>query len=328
VSEALPAPEGPPIEELELDPAWDLGDPARRDAEQARDPRRRPRRHDQALAGSRPAAKARRPPPGQAPAGRRSGLDRSQEGKLGPVQLPYDRHTWMRAQRGLVRRRQVMEMEQVGLGRSRPVERLRPVADQPLVVFVVDRGEDAIGGARPVLVGGLEGNARRRRVIDLQGGRIVDRNDIDPGKETQRVPGIGPAPERTGGKRHVPACSGQGSAERAGDLRRAAARKEEERRDDATAGAAHGRAAPSPPVPARIHARVSHRWTFSPRKRPQRPLADRARAAASSVTAIRKAPLSPLAVGKSRRATPHAPLAWEATPQWRRSLPSLPPTAV
>jgi hypothetical protein len=103
VAKALPAVERLPIEQLELDPARERLDALERDVEQARDLSRRARGDDQALAGPRPAALARRPAAGEAPAGRRPGLDRAQQRELGAVELPDHRHSRKSPQRGLVR---------------------------------------------------------------------------------------------------------------------------------------------------------------------------------------------------------------------------------
>src|SRR6266540_4368210 len=94
VEKALPAAERSPLEQLELDAARERLDALERDAEQSRDLQRRARRDDQALAGLRPLALARRPAVGEAPAGRRAGLDRAQQRELGAVQLPDHRHGW------------------------------------------------------------------------------------------------------------------------------------------------------------------------------------------------------------------------------------------
>src|SRR6266540_584821 len=267
VEKALLGAERSPLEQLELDPARERLDALERDADQSRDLHRRARRDDQALAGLRPAALARRPAAGEAPAGRRAGLVRAQQRKLGAVQLPEHGHGWKGPQRSLVRRCQVVEVKDVRARRPRPSEGLAPGGDEPLVGLVVDGREDAIRSARPVLVGGLEGNDRRGRVGQPPGRRVVDRYDVDPGEEARRMTLLTGASERTGGERHLPAEGGQNTAEGPSDLRRAAAREEEERRDDATTGTPHRRAAASPLVWACT--RVRHRDQFSPgRARP------------------------------------------------------------
>src|SRR6266511_1126637 len=149
VEKALPAAEYSPLEQLELDPARERLDALQRDAEQSPDLHRRARRDNQALAGLRPLALARRPAAGEAPAGRRAGLDRTQQRKLGAVQLPDHRHGWKGPQRSLVRRCQVMEVEDVRARRSRPGECLAPGGDEPLVGLVVDGREDSIRSAWP-----------------------------------------------------------------------------------------------------------------------------------------------------------------------------------
>jgi hypothetical protein len=69
-------------------------------------------------------------------------------------------------QGGLVRRSQVVQVEEIGLSGAGPGERLRPGRHEPLIGGIVDRGKDTVGARRPVLVGGLEGNQGGERVGD------------------------------------------------------------------------------------------------------------------------------------------------------------------
>jgi hypothetical protein len=64
---------------------------------------------------------------------------------------------------GLVRGRQMVQMEQVGRVRTGAREQLDPGSDEPFVAGIVDGGKDAIGRTRAILVGGLEGNGRGQR---------------------------------------------------------------------------------------------------------------------------------------------------------------------
>ena len=132
-------------EALKLDPAGKPDQRAPREPEQRCDLRLGARGHDQLLAGLRPAAKPPLPGPGVPPTARRSGRERTQEGELGAVQLPDDRHGGERAQGGLVGWCQVVQVEEIGLGGARAGERCCPGCHQPLVGGVVDCGEDAVG---------------------------------------------------------------------------------------------------------------------------------------------------------------------------------------
>jgi hypothetical protein len=159
---------------------------------------------------------------------------RAQKGKLGAVQLPDDRQRREAAQGRLVRRSQVVQVEQIGFAGAGAGERIGPSRHQPLVGGFVDRGEDPVGPRRAVLVGGLKGNRCGERIAELERGRVVDGGDLNPGVEAPGVGWIAWLAERAGGERHLPACLGQRPGERAGDLGRAAAREEEQRRADAT----------------------------------------------------------------------------------------------
>jgi hypothetical protein len=161
---------------------------------------------------------------------------------------------------GLVRGRQVVQMEQVGRARPGAREQLDPGSDEPLEGGMVDGGKDAIGRVRAILVGGLEGNGGGQWLRELERGRVVERLDVDPGEEAGRVGRLARLSERAGGERRLPACGRQCASERAGDLRRAATGEEEERRDDESvrcrraAGALRdGASIPNRLLPARLH---------------------------------------------------------------------------
>jgi hypothetical protein len=161
---------------------------------------------------------------------------------------------------GLVRGRQVVQMEQVARARTCAREQLDPGSDEPLVGGIVDGGKDAIRRVRAILVGGLEGNGGGQWFRELVRGRVVERLDVDPGEEAGRVGWLARLSERASGKRRLPACCGQRASERAGDLRRAATGEEEERRDDESvrcrraAGALRdGASIPNRLLPARLH---------------------------------------------------------------------------
>src|SRR5207245_6379622 len=104
----------------------------------------------------------------------------------------------------------------------------------PLVGGVVDRGEDAVGASRSVLIRGLKRNRGGKRVSDTQRWRIIDRGDVDAREEARRVRrGARPA-ERARGQAYLPASLGERPGERARDLRRTAAGKKEQCRTDTT----------------------------------------------------------------------------------------------
>ena len=222
----------------------------------------RARRDDQPRAGLRPAAEARRPAISEAPARRRAGLDRPHQRKLGPVQLPHDRQPWKVAQRRLMRRRQVMEVEDVRPAGSRPSQRPPPDRDQPLIGLVIDRRKDAIRPARPILIGGLKRNDPRQRIGHPQRRRIIDRHHVETREERRRMPRLARAPKRTSSQPHLPTRRRQRAAQGTRNLRRTPTRKEKQRRHDPTAQARHQRSAHAP------HPRVStpagHRQPFSP----------------------------------------------------------------
>ena len=71
------------------------------------------------------------------------------------------------AGRGLVHRRQVVEVEDIGTGGARLVELSRPRFDLELEALVVEAGEDRVLRSRPV----LERGVHRRRVVALESGR-------------------------------------------------------------------------------------------------------------------------------------------------------------
>jgi hypothetical protein len=102
-------------------------------------PRRRvvsasaPGGHDQERTAPCPGSQPPFPIPSVAPARRRSCLDPAQHGELGPVQLAQHGHGGEAACRGLVRGRQVVQMEQVGGARVGAREQAAPGSDEPFV---------------------------------------------------------------------------------------------------------------------------------------------------------------------------------------------------
>jgi len=121
------------------------------------------------------------------------------------VQLTEHRQRAERARRRLVGRRQVVEMEQIGLPRTSQPEHLDPGADEPLVGGIIDGGKDPVGRPRPVLVGGRERHRRGERIGQLECGRVVERLDLDPREEAGRVRQLPRAPERASCDGRLPA---------------------------------------------------------------------------------------------------------------------------
>ena len=81
-------------------------------------------------------------------------------------------------------------MEQVGCLRTGTREHVDPGSDEPSVGGIVEGGKDAIGRSRAILVGGWERNGRNQWIRKLERGRVVERVDVDPGKEARRVGGL------------------------------------------------------------------------------------------------------------------------------------------
>jgi hypothetical protein len=143
-----------------------------------------PRAASASAPGARPAGRSAAPRPGSqppapipsvAPARRRSCLDRAQHRELGPVQLAHHGQRGEAACGGLVRGRQVVQMEQVGGARPGAGEQLNPGSDEPFVGGIVDGGKDAIGRVRAILVGGLEGNWRSQWLCERARARASSR---------------------------------------------------------------------------------------------------------------------------------------------------------
>jgi hypothetical protein len=126
---------------------------------------------------------------------------------------------------GLVDRRQVMEVQDVGVAGARAQQRPAPGADLPLERGLAEPGEDRIGRVGSVLVGGVHRHAGRVEVDDLR---------VQAAVEPARV---AVAALRAGEDRHVPAVRRQLAPERARDVRRPAAREEDQGAEDA---ARHG----------------------------------------------------------------------------------------
>ena len=179
------------------------------------------RRQDQQPLGA--LGPAPHPPrPGLRVRPRRAVGDLLEHQQLGAVQVRDDRDAGRDARGGLVQRREVVEVQDVALGRAGGRERVRPRGDVRLEARVVDRREDLVVGAGPVLEGRVH-----RRVAGVE----VDRPDVEAVVEAARVAVAGAARARH--ERDVPAVGGQLAGQRAGDVRRAATREEHQAGEDA-----------------------------------------------------------------------------------------------
>jgi hypothetical protein len=197
--------------------------------------RLRPGRHDEQAAAARPCPQPPAPNLGVAPVRRCSCLDHAQHGELGPVQVAEDRQRGEAARGGLVRRREMVQMEQVGPTGTGAREHVDPGSDEPPVGGIANGGKDAIGRIRAILVGRRKRHRRSQRHLKPERGRVVERVDIDPAEEARRVGRLAPPSQRARGQPQLPPRGRQYTSERARDLRRAAAREEEERRQDESA---------------------------------------------------------------------------------------------
>ena len=142
--------------------------------------------------------------------------------------MAHPRHVREGSLGGLVDRGQVVEVQHVGRARARRGELALPGRDEPLVGVVVHAGEHAVGRARPVLVGGLEGGIGRERVGSRGGGRVVERADLQPAVEGLGVRLVARPAERAARDRDLPAGARQEAREVAGHLRGAPAREEQQ----------------------------------------------------------------------------------------------------
>jgi hypothetical protein len=179
------------------------------------------REHQQALAARGPAAHPPQPRLRVRPARVGAADDLLEHQQLGAVQVAEHRHPGSDACRGLVQRREVMQVQEVRTGRVDPLQRARPGHDVLLVGGVVHGGEDGVGRARAVLVGRMH--------------RRVSAGEVDGAHVEARVEGSGVAEagKRAREDRDVPAVRRQRPRQRARHVRRAAAREEHEAADDA-----------------------------------------------------------------------------------------------
>lgn len=72
------------------------------------------------------------------------------------MEVADDGHTRRHPACGLVQRRQVMEVQHVGLSGARALQLPGPGPDLALVIEVIEAGEDGVRRARPLLEGGMD----------------------------------------------------------------------------------------------------------------------------------------------------------------------------
>ena len=148
------------------------------------------------------------------------------------MQVADDRDVGRDARRRLVERREVVEVQDVGVRRARLGERPRPGGDLMLVGGLAEAGEDHVRGALAVLVGGLEGRIGGQRVRGRERGRKVDGVDVEPAVEDARVAGTAGQRQRAREDRRPPAGGGQRRGEVLGHMRRTPAWEEQEPHED------------------------------------------------------------------------------------------------
>src|SRR6266540_3717307 len=274
-------------EPLEVDPARQAPKPPRVEPQEQGRLELRTRRHDEERALLCPATQSCRPTRGVPPARPRTRLDRPQQRQLSTVQLTEHRHRGERTRSCLVRGRQVMEVQQIGIPGTSASEHADPGPDEPLEGSIIDGSKDAVRRPRPVLVGGRERHGRGERIRQLECGRIVERLDVDPREEAARARQLPRAPKRAGSEARLPASPRQRSRKFPRDLRRSAARKEKQPRNDAPSRRRTAGFAVTPPPPLAFFpyhrkppnsARPRHRSLLEPPGRQHLPRPGRSRA--------------------------------------------------
>ncbi len=136
------------------------------------------------------------------------------------MQVPDPRHARVVALGGLVDRRQVMEVEEVGLPRPGGGELAPPGLHLVLERRVVQPGEHAVGRSLPVLERRVVGRVGRERVRRRGRGVEVEGPHVESREERARVRRRAGRAERAARERDVPA----GLRERAGQVARDLAR--------------------------------------------------------------------------------------------------------
>ena len=185
------------------------------------------RQHDDALAAGRPGAHPLRPRRRVRPAAAVGG-DRLQHQQLGPVKVPDHRHARRHTDRGLVDRRQVVQVQHVRASRADRLQRPAPGDDLALVLVVIQRGEDAVRRSRPVLIRRMHRRIDRHRVGRRKRRGHVDRPHVQPRVELARVARLPGPRQRAGQHGHVPAGAAQRRRQVACDVRGPSTREEGE----------------------------------------------------------------------------------------------------
>jgi hypothetical protein len=114
-----------------------------------------------------------------------------------------------RARGGLVDRRQVMQVEQVGVGGTGPLEMPDPGLDEMLVSVVVDIREHAVGRPRAVLERRVHRRIRPQRIIGLERLVVGNRDDVEALEEGAGVGVVTGRAQRARQDRGVPPVRGQ-----------------------------------------------------------------------------------------------------------------------
>jgi hypothetical protein len=107
--------------------------------------------------------------------------------ELGAVQVADDRDVRRDPRRGLVQRRQMVEVQHVDLARARGHQYVAPSVGQVLGDVAAQRGEHPVRRVPPVLVGGVERRVGEQRVGRVERGGEVEGVHVEAGVELARV---------------------------------------------------------------------------------------------------------------------------------------------
>jgi hypothetical protein len=148
------------------------------------------------------------------------------------MDLADDRNLGSHARRGLIDRRQVVEVQDIGLTRTGQHELSRPGTYLELVIPIVNHGEHRVRGTRPVLIGRMEGSCSRG-TIESQRGRAAQRG-VEAHRahlsiEAPGVPVRALVAARTGDEGHGAARTPQTACQRTRGRRRSTAGREQDR---------------------------------------------------------------------------------------------------
>ena len=155
--------------------------------------------------------------------------------QLGPVEVADDRDVRRHARGGLVDRRQVVQVQDVGAEDVGAEQRALPREDLALELLVVERGHDRVGAVVAVLEARVHRDGPGERVVAAQRGGEVDDVGQEAGVEAAGVAVAVLVVAGAREDRHVPPVARERPGERAGDVRRAPARKEHQGGEDTVA---------------------------------------------------------------------------------------------